>query len=215
MIFGGGWMADTYQNYEELRKNHVKDTDYSVNLATVAGSYICIVAPHAGKIEPQTGEICSAIALDRYSFYRFNGLMAADNKKLHITSHVFDEPSARPMISRHFTALGVHGRNDTATLNGRDVTDGEAIYIGGLDEVFKTFLATYLYNAGFKTCSTGHCFLAENQNNVCNIGTSEKGAQIEIPKSLRDKIKHKKAIFNALAGALRGAVSAYELVPRI
>jgi len=52
------------------------------------------------------------IAGSDFSLYAFRGIKEKDNKKLHITSHHFDEPMALEMASKSETVLAIHGEKN-------------------------------------------------------------------------------------------------------
>ena len=83
----GEVMADKYCCYQELAANHREGIDFTICATSRTDSFLCVVAPHAGKIEFQTGELAHEIANDQHSCYVFEGKMAKDNHTdLHITS---------------------------------------------------------------------------------------------------------------------------------
>jgi phage replication-related protein YjqB (UPF0714/DUF867 family) len=64
-------MPDKYRSFSHLQA--VESAD-SYKIKSVAReSAIAIIAPHAGKIEPGTSEICRAIAGHDRSYYVFEG----------------------------------------------------------------------------------------------------------------------------------------------
>jgi phage replication-related protein YjqB (UPF0714/DUF867 family) len=81
---------DTYHNFKELKHNEILNEDYKISICDV-GSPVTIIAPHGGKIEPQTSYIAGRIAGDQFNCYCFEGIKPNNNVRLHITSHHFDE----------------------------------------------------------------------------------------------------------------------------
>ncbi len=186
-----------YINYKELASSQNEGTDYKITLDDHDND-VCIVAPHAGEIEPVTSEIAKAIAKDNYNLYLFEGCLRKDNSRLHITSHKFDEPNALALVKKSQITLGVHGRKDRS--------DKDTIYLGGLDSEFVSFIATRLEAARVSSQIGGHSFPACSPNNICNRGNSGTGAQIEVPKTLRDKLRQDAKLLDRFAGAIRSSI---------
>lgn len=201
-----GLMADTYENFADLNSENVKDSDFTIEFNDKADMDLCVIAPHAGKIEIQSGELAKEIAGDTYCYYLFSGIRTKDNKRLHITSHNFDEPSALSLLAKCQTVLGIHGRKDAARVNGKSLCDKESIYLGGLDKEFIEKIKNALTREGFNTLDSGHEFLAERPNNVCNRGQSSKGAQLELPKSLRERLLDSKCLRKSFLAAIDAAI---------
>jgi phage replication-related protein YjqB (UPF0714/DUF867 family) len=187
-------MADTYKNFSELSRKRREGTDFKITDKKTADTSIAFVAPHGGKIEKGTSKVASGSANGVFCLYLFEGIMADKNKELHITSHHFDEPRALELVAKCGAVIGVHGRKDGG--------DTETIYLGGLDEDLIELIATGLCNAGFKIRAEGHDFPAKKNNNICNRGISGKGAQIELPYTLRDRLLKEPNKMNRLTNAL-------------
>ena len=113
-------MADRYRNFEELSSC---ESGFGVQVRDRA-SEVTILAPHGGRIEPNTSEVAALIAGDYYNLFCFNGLKENDNRDLHITSHRFDHPQALSLVSTSSYVVAVHG----CTVNK------PVVYLGGLDE---------------------------------------------------------------------------------
>ncbi len=190
-------MADIFNSYAELASVHPEGDSYKKTVKD-RDSVVCIVAPHAGKIEPYTSEISKEIAKDDYGLYLFEGCLNYVNKALHITSHNFDEPRALELVQKSRVVLGVHGRAD----NG----DKDTIYLGGLDEELMCLIATRLREKNFESQIGGHQFPARNPNNICNRGSSDMGAQIEVPRALRDKFRKDGKLLDSFTRAIRKSI---------
>ncbi len=194
-------MTDKFENFESLANAHHEGIDYRVCARPIDGCRLLVIAPHGGKIEKGTSELACAIAGSDHSLYLFEGLMQRNNGHLHITSHNFDEPRALGMVSNCQTAIGIHGRQDAG--------DATCIYIGGLDGHLKSHISTSLQEAGYATRLEGHKFLAKHPRNICNQGKNKKGAQIELPKTLRDHLLKDEAELRKMSNAMRAAIAAY------
>jgi len=192
-------MADVYSNYKHLSSLETEGTDFEINVRPISGARFCIVSPHGGGIEPETTRLTEEIAGSDYSYYSFMGLLSKGNRRLHITSHKFDEPGALELVIEHDLVLGIHGAKDSNC--------EKPILLGGLDEAFKGFLAKTLTSKGFVSLSAGHAYLALRLKNICNRGRTGKGAQIELSKSLREELKNDAVLRSKFVGAIREAIS--------
>ena len=82
---------DNYRHFEQLREFEKEGVDFRIRWR-VENSGIAILSIHGGDIEPGTSEIGDAIAGKDHTFYTFEGIKRAGNRKLHLTSTVFNEP---------------------------------------------------------------------------------------------------------------------------
>ncbi len=191
-------MADTFNSYDELASKYTEGTDYKI-IKNDTGSDVCIVAPHAGIIEVGTSEIARAVAQDDFRLYLFEGCLSKYNyKTLHITSTNFDEPSALELVRKSKVVLGIHGMANRG--------DESPIYLGGRDNEFVTFIAAQLKSAGFESRVDKKLFTAQKVTNICNRGSSDMGAQIEVPKTLRDRFCKDAELLDSFAEAIRNSI---------
>ena len=170
-------MADKYRSFEELADNETAGMTYGI-LVRQGRKAFAVVAPHGGGIEEGTSEIADAIAGSEFSFYTFEGLKPGNNTVLHITSTRFDERMCITLIERCDAVVTIHGQESEV--------DGDGVFIGGLDHTLGASLGTALTNAGFAV----HAHPKPNLQglepaNICNRGSSGKGVQIEISRSVR------------------------------
>lgn len=192
-------MADKYANFDDLCRNETENKDYKIEIKRVENSQLCIVAPHGGKIEPETTELAKEIAGTLYSYYSFKGVAKTGNSRLHITSSNFDEPSALELVAEHDIVLGIHG--------AKDKNCPKPILLGGLDTDFKEILAETFDNQGLENLSCGHNYPAKRQLNICNRGRSRKGAQIELSMSFRQSLRRDEALRSKFVEAVQQAIS--------
>jgi phage replication-related protein YjqB (UPF0714/DUF867 family) len=200
-------MADKYRSFEELAEKEIAGMTYGIR-ARQSRKAFAVVAPHGGGIEEGTSEIADAITRSEFSFYTFEGLKAGNNTDLHITSTLFDEPMCITLIERSDTVVTIHGQESGV--------DGDGVFIGGLDHTLGASLGTSLTNAGFAV----HAHPKPNLQglepaNICNRGSSGKGVQIEIARSVRQTMfsslsptgrTHPTEIFEAFVGAVRSVL---------
>jgi phage replication-related protein YjqB (UPF0714/DUF867 family) len=137
-------------------------------------SRLCIIAIHGGRMEPGTTEIATGIAGSEFSLYSFVSRKKSD---VHIRSDNFFEP----MAHAHPGVVSIHGLKDEG--NAFD------IYVGGLDEELKAQIIETLTDAGFSAIEdTTARHSGREMCNICNLGSSGKGLQLEIAKRLRKKM---------------------------
>jgi phage replication-related protein YjqB (UPF0714/DUF867 family) len=200
-------MADKYRSFEELADNETAGMAYGI-LARQNKTAFAVVAPHGGGIEEGTSEIADAITGNDFSFYTFEGLKPRNNTDLHITSTLFDEPMCITLVGRCEAVVTIHGQESEV--------DGDGVFIGGLNHTLGASLGTSLKNAGFAVHAHPKPSLQGLETaNICNRGSSGKGVQIEISRSLRQKMfsslspagrTQHTAMFNAFVGAVRSVL---------
>ena len=170
---------DRYSSFAQLAAHEREGIDYTITAIRRPASTIAVIAPHGGKIEKATADIARAIAGDEFNLYLFEGIKSTGNYAgLHITSHLFDEPSCLALIRDCRFVVSIHG------YTGKSERD-ELIFLGGLDTELKYYLAEALHRAHFIAKTTEHEFMASDPNNICNRGKTRRGVQIEIPRLLR------------------------------
>ncbi len=187
---------DTYNNFDELQHNEKRNEDYVISISDI-GSPVTIIAPHGGKIEPQTSYIAGRIAGDRFNFYSFEGIKPDNNRSLHVTSHKFDEPQALRLIAGSRIVLAIHACTDSKAL----------VYPGGRDGELLTAIVKALTAAGIIVAETNPRYQGLNPKNICNRGATGKGAQLEISRGLRDDRDRVHSLCEAIQAALGRALT--------
>ena len=182
---------DTYSCFADLKNHEKRNKDYKISARDV-GSDIMIIAPHGGKIEPGTSDIARKIAAQRFNCYCFEGIKKENNRRLHITSHHFDEPMAVKIVSESLIVVAVHA----CTGNERFV------YLGGLDEMLKEVIAKELESRKIVVPRGHGRYKGLNPQNICNRGVNKKGVQLEISRGLRDDLAKRQLISEAVPAAL-------------
>ena len=191
-------MADKYKNFEELAAHEVEGVDYGIRM-TDKGSRIAILAPHAGEIELGSSQLADAIAKSDYTLYCFEGLKPGrPHSDLHITSSRFNEPRGLRIATSAEVVVGVHGCKDEA---GEDV-----VLLGGRHFALRDLVAEELRRAGFRAKTEGHDFPGTDPANICNRGSKKAGLQIEVPWTLRERLRENPAQLEAFAEAVRTAL---------
>ncbi|MBQ0955607.1 poly-gamma-glutamate hydrolase family protein [Serratia symbiotica] len=191
---------DTYTCFTELKKN---ETEGSFNITCEIenrSNVYAIIAPHGGKLETGTTEISLAISREDLSLYIFNANKPNHNRTLHITSANFDEPQCEKMLVNVETVLAIHGARDPK------VEPKERVWVGGnLRETFEIHLNETLKTLGL-LIEINSNFLGKEPNNICNRGISQQGMQLELTKSLRDRLKMDKELLEQFSDAVRTAM---------
>jgi phage replication-related protein YjqB (UPF0714/DUF867 family) len=169
---------DNYRHFEQLREFEKEGVDFRIRWR-VEDSGIAILSIHGGDIEPGTSEIGDAIAGSYHTFYSFEGIKRAGNRKLHLTSTVFNEPIGLEIVCLSEIILSIHGCLET-----------EAIaYLGGMDHELRSLIQQHLTSAGFNAVDNdGSKFPGRDPANICNICGRGMGIQLEISRGLRTQL---------------------------
>ncbi len=165
-------MTDRYRNFAELNRY---ENGFRVQVQDRA-SEVTILAPHGGRIEPNTSEVAALIAGDHYNLFCFNGLKESGNRDLHITSHRFDHPQALSLVSTSSYVVAVHG----CTVNK------PIVYLGGLDDELIRQINSELGNLQLDSEWGNDRFKGRHRNNICNRGRLKRGVQLELSRGIRD-----------------------------
>lgn len=190
--------GDWYASFSELSAREIENLDYQISVVN-RGSMVAVIAPHGGHIEPGTSELARAIAGEDLSTYIFSGLRPGrHHREMHITSTNFDEKRCVDLLSHTHTALGIHGRSDAG--------DPETVFLGGRDFALGSRIAAELERGGFKSKSDGHGLPGVEPRNVCNRGTASAGVQLEVPRTLRDRLVADASLRAAFVGCVRAAL---------
>jgi phage replication-related protein YjqB (UPF0714/DUF867 family) len=197
-------MIDTYASVAELldRERHYVEIDTRVE----GRSRIAVLAPHAGQIEPFTGEIARAVAGDEHRYYGFAGTAPGENRRLHVTSTRFDEPALRAVLHGARTALSIHGTS------GDDVA---ATFIGGVNRTLANTIRGNLEKAGFVVIDAPAHLAGIDPRNVVNR-VPEGGVQLELTGRQRQELRKgflRRVRFDCYVQAIRAALAEHELSP--
>lgn len=188
-------MADKYASFSALARNTREDIDWRVVLHDRSSSLL-VAAPHGGRAEPHTSAIARSVAGDRHGLYLFETLVPG----LHITSHRFKEPRAVAQASRYFKVLTIHGCDNHRSKS-------VDVFVGGLDKTARNAVITELQRAGFNA-AIDNFTKGWAHGNICNLGFSGAGVQLEISRRLRNRLGGAladKAKRRRFAGAVRRA----------
>lgn len=191
-------MVDRYSGFAQLAANERPGVDYRIRVHD-RGSMVAVIAPHGGRIEPGSSEIAAAVADGDLSFYSFEGIRRGRaHSDLHITSSRFDEPQALGLMAAVETAIAIHGRTDSKD---------PAIWVGGRDFGLRDALIAGLDTAGFEARRCVGRLAGIDPANICNRSAKGAGVQLELPRSLRDRLLADPELMKLFAGAVRRALA--------
>lgn len=191
-------MVDRYRDFTSLASEQREGVDYRV-VAVPRQSRVAVIAPHGGTIEPGTSELASSVAGGEHSLYAFEGLIPKrKHGDLHITSSRFDEPKGRALTAAADVVVAMHGRADD--------DDTKTTWLGGLDAELIAALGETLRAAGFPSVITEGDLAGRSRDNICNRGARRAGAQLELPRSLRDELAGDAGRLASYTAAVRLAI---------
>lgn len=167
---------EAYRSFGDLLQGEVEGRDFS-RIVLTRNSPVAIVALHGGGIEPGTSEIARAIANSDYSLYYFESLKTNGNELLHITSHDFDDPLCLKLVKTSQVVISVHGCSGEGKLAG--------VFVGGRHGLLREQLAGSLLKAGFPVAPGAGRYPGQHRDNVCNLGQTRAGIQLEISLGVR------------------------------
>lgn len=169
---------DNYRHFEQLREFEKEGVDFRIRWR-VEDSGIAILSIHGGDIEPGTSEIADAIAGSVHTFYTFEGIKRAGNRKLHLTSTVFNEPIGLEIVCLSEIILSIHGCHEPEAI----------VYLGGMDLELREHIQQHLAGAGFHTVDDSSSkYPGRDPANICNICGRGMGIQLEISRGLRAQL---------------------------
>lgn len=188
-------MVDKFANFAELKAVEPKSS-YRIE-ARAKGTAVALIAPHAGKIEPGTSEICKSVARDDLSYYLFEGKKANNNSYLHITSSRFDEPQGVSIAQSAMMVLTFHGQR------GNDLF----VNVGGLALPICETLIQAFNDEGFPASRHSNKMLQGNDvNNICNRGSIGQGVQLEISRALRVLLTENEEVMARFSRTIRSVL---------
>jgi len=189
---------DRYSSFKVLYASEKEGTDYRKEVVR-RNSKCLIMAPHGGKIERGTSEVASRVAGDDHSLFLFEGLRKRPHRDLHVTSHKYDDEEAIELAREHALVVAFHGRKDRK--------DPVTVHVGGLDVEIRDAIITELKLSDFEAAVGTGEFAGQHESNICNRSNGSRGVQLEIPKSLRDKLRSKPDEVHKFASAVRKAIA--------
>jgi phage replication-related protein YjqB (UPF0714/DUF867 family) len=185
---------DKYKDFADLAKNEVEGRDFLVH-TQVRDSGVVVIAPHGGRIEPQTDQIVRLIAGDEFSYYIFE---SRSRRNLHVTSTNFNDPRCLQLIEGSEIVLAIHG---CVNEKQRDST----VYCGGLDRIRIKIIKRVLGELEFSADDHPR-FAGDHPKNVCNRGRTGCGIQLELPRYFRDQMASSPVLMKKFPDAIRLAL---------
>ena len=166
------------KSFSALQRRYVRGRDYALAYLD-RSSDVVIMAPHGGGIEPGTSVIAKVIAREDLSLYLFEGLMTSGNRRLHITSHRFEEPTALAALRSARWVVTVHGYRSAR----------RRVLVGGLDGELVSLIRQSLEASRFRVEGARRGLEAVHPRNIANRGKRSRGVQLEISRGLRRALK--------------------------
>lgn len=169
---------DRYSSFDHLKTFEVEGVDYRVRWR-IGSSGIAILSIHGGDIEPGTSDIADAIAGSEHTFYSLEGLKKAGNRVLHITSTLFDEPTALEIVCHSEIIISIHGCAETEPV----------VHVGGRDFELRQRIQSRLHDAGLVATNGARSnFQGVDLANICNLCGRGMGVQMELSRELRRRM---------------------------
>lgn len=185
--------GDKYGSALELIRHEEEGKDYTIEYKD-RNSPTLIIAPHGKGIESACFKITKAIAAGDLSYYVFSA--GQPGTRLHVTSTRFDEPIALALVAKSDTVVAVHGM--------RDADDRPQIIVGGRDTELGRKLSDNLTWYGFTAeIRTTGSLSGNAPSNICNRGKKNAGVQLEISRSLRDRLEYEPMLLRSFVSAIR------------
>jgi phage replication-related protein YjqB (UPF0714/DUF867 family) len=174
----GGQLRDTYRDIAKLMVHESRHI--TIRSDWERRSPVAIIAPHAGSIEPFTGELAEAIAGSEHRLYCFTGGVHEDSHRLHVTSARFSEPVLTRVLLGASVAISVHGcRNPQEPVT----------HLGGTNDRLRNRLERSLLRSGFAVDRAIAPLAGRHPHNVVNR-TVHGGVQFEITRLQRRALMH-------------------------
>jgi phage replication-related protein YjqB (UPF0714/DUF867 family) len=191
-------MQESRQTVEQLMAD--AQESFEIQRFFVGRSPIAVLAPHAGTIEPLTGELALAIAGRLHRFYGFSGKLTRDAARGQISPLRFDELNLHDVLRGARTAIAIHG-----TAGDEDAVS----LIGGCNLRLMEAIRYRLETAGFAVMGCPLAAEANDPRNVVNR-VPEGGVHIELTQRQRDDLRggwFRRLRFEAYAHAIRTALT--------
>lgn len=183
-------VGDKYTCFRDLAAAEKRGEDYDFESRLIAESCVVVIAPHGGKIEPCTDKIAVTIAGEDFSFYCFKALKK--NGRLHIKSHLFDEPTCMKLVAEHPHVVSIHGWK----------AKGKRVCVGGRDTVLIAALKKSLAANGIEIENAEGDLTGINPFNITNRGPTGRGVQFELTMDFRTNA----ATVNEFTSAVRAVL---------
>ena len=192
-------MPDKYASFSKLSTSEPEGA-FQIELRQM-GSPIALIAPHAGKIELGTSEVCRSVAGADLTYYLFQGCKPSSNSDLHITSSKFDEPQGLTVAQTAKIVATFHGQSGSKPF----------VNVGGRLLDLGQIIIDLLTASGYAASRHDNPKLQGlDPNNICNRGSTAQGVQLEISRGLRDRLVADKHELEFFSSRIRAAFKQYE-----
>ncbi len=154
-----------------------------------------VIAIHGGDIEKGTEEIANNIALKDFPIY-------VNRKGPHITSTKFRDKELEKIFDICEVIISIHGEHELTSFT----------IIGGLEEGLINVIRVKLKKNKFNIKEPIRKLHGESNLNVCNLGVSKKGVQLELSKKLRDDLMSDSEKMYLYTRSIRDALFQYKFI---
>jgi phage replication-related protein YjqB (UPF0714/DUF867 family) len=194
--------TDKYRSLDELKTS--EPASAWAQSSCDRKSWLTVVAPHGGCIEPFTTAIAVGIAGDEHNLFVFEGRLGANQgcyARLHVTSTNFRDADLTYLQEYSEMTLSIHGAQDS-----EDEADPRITWIGGRNEPARIRIDDCLTAGGFITRQAHHgqSYAGVEDENFVNI--PRDGVQLEISAMERAALKQDKQRFLAYISSVRSAL---------
>jgi len=166
---------DLYKSLEVLKSKEPREA--WAQRVLNRNSWLTVVAPHGGTIEPLTDRLAVDIAGSDYNLFVFEGLRR-NGRELHVTSCRFREPELAELQRLSRLTLSVHGK----------ALEHAVTLVGELNHAVGALIIRHLNDVGYLAKRAEFPFSAESIANFVNL-TEFNGVQLEISKVERDSMR--------------------------
>jgi phage replication-related protein YjqB (UPF0714/DUF867 family) len=183
--------------YDSLKELKARESCGAWNQESAnRGSFLTVVAPHGGTIEPLTEQLARDIAEPKYNLFIFEGLRPGGND-LHVTSHNFRDRELLELQGISRLTLSIHGLASSRRF----------VMVGGLNFKIRKRMIRVLLDHDFPAEQAIFPYAGEHPENFVNL-TPEKGVQLEISAGEREGM----CVGGVINNRYRDFVSAVRLV---
>lgn len=161
-----------YRSVAALKAALKEAVDYRI-VARDRASWVTIVSPHGGYIEPGTSAIAQAVAGRSYNLFDFQSLRETDAKELHVTSTRFREEKLVHLLKHSRAALSIHCMG---------TCHEQVVWLGGRNAALKQLVLAKLSDK-FQVNPDSPKYRGESPENFVNM-VCHQGVQLELSEEL-------------------------------
>ncbi len=197
-----------YVNLKNLKDNEVPNRDWR-QYAHDRDSWLVVVAPHGGTIEPFTELIAVEIAGNDFSLFVFEGLRRKlpERKWLHVRSEEYEDSELKQLQLKSRVTLSIHGAATKQDKEKWPNLPEKVTHMGGNNEDLRDLIWNSLNKNGFEAVLGEHHLAGRHKDNFVN--RHHRGVQLEISRAERDALADNPVRRNRYINAIREALLSY------